>query len=212
MVYIIGITGCSSGGKTSFMNKFVERLVNNGYKVGFISGDWFYKTKSPDVIDYNFDTPSAFDFKPLIDAIKCDKVVSMSGYDYVNHCSIPDVHIYDPDVDFVVIEGIMLYNDEVLRNLINTKIFVQADLDTCLARRILRDVKERGRSVEGVIQQWFKTVKPGFENFIYPTMKYADYIFNNTQDNIDHNIYNDDKLARLFDNLRYCCASPPICM
>jgi uridine kinase len=210
MVHIIGICGQSSSGKTTFMTKFVEKLVNDGYKVGFLSGDWFYKTKPANVTDYNYDTPSAFDFQPLITAISGNKVVSLPEYDYVHHCSIPNVHTYDPAVDFVVVEGIMLYNDETLRHLINTKIFVHTDLDACLARRILRDIKERGRSVEGVIKQWFETVKPGYEDFIYPTMKYADYIFNNTKDSICQNICRDDKLSRLFESLRKYCASPPL--
>lgn len=209
MAHIIGICGQSGSGKTSFMTKFVGKLVSDGYKVGFISSDWFYKTKPDNVTDYNYDTPSAFDFQPLISAITGNKIVSLPGYDYVHHCSIPDAHQYNPEVDFVVIEGIMLYNDEALRHLINTKIFVHTDLDACLARRILRDMKERGRSVEGVIKQWFETVKPGYEDFIYPTMKYADYIFNNTKDSIDQNICRDDKLVRLFENLRRCL-SPSI--
>jgi len=81
------------------------------------------------VSEYNFDTPSAFDFHPLISAIRGQSETTLLGYDYVKHCSIPDCHAYDPNADFIIIEGIMLYNDEYLRDLISTKIFVHTDLD-----------------------------------------------------------------------------------
>lgn len=203
MVHIIGITGASGSGKSSFCQKVLEKLKKDGYKVCFVSTDWFYKNKPVDISRYNFDTPSAFNFQPLIDAIKGGVEVSLPGYDYVLHHSIENKHLYTPKVDFVIIEGIMLYNDEFLRNLINTKIFVHTDLDACLARRILRDMKERERTVQSVIEQWFDTVKPGYEEYIFPTMKYADFIFNNTKDSIDQNILQDDQLTRLFKNLEH---------
>jgi uridine kinase len=209
MVHIIGINGASGSGKTSFTTKFVEKLKQDGYSVCFISSDWFYKTKPAGVTDCNYDTPLAFDFQALINAIHSGKSSALPGYDYVKHCSLEGCHVYNPEVDFIVIEGIMLYNDEPLRQLIDTKIFIHADLDACLARRILRDIKERGRTIQSIISQWFETVKPGYETFIYPTMKYADYIFNNTSDNIDQNIHRDTKLVHLFENLKKCC-SPTI--
>lgn len=201
MVHIIGINGCSGSGKTSFCTNFVNKLKCDGYTVCFISGDWFYKTMHDNISQRNYDIPTAFDFQPLIDAINGGKKVFLPGYDYTNHCSIPDCNVYDPTVDFIIIEGIMLYNDIVLRQLLGTKIFVHTDLDVCLARRILRDIVERGRTVQNVISQWFSTVKPGYEEFIYPTMKYADYIFDNTKESINHNIIHDDKLAKLFETL-----------
>jgi uridine kinase len=201
MAHIIGINGCSGSGKTSFCHKFVEKLQQSGNTVCFISSDWFYKTTHEDPTSYNFDVSSAFDFQPLINAIKEGKPTKLPSYDYINHCSIPDINEYNPNVDFIIIEGIMLYNDPELRQLITTKIFVHTDLDACLARRILRDIKERGRTVQSVITQWFKTVKPGYEQFIEPTMKYCDYIFDNTKENIDYNIFKDTKLIQLFEKL-----------
>lgn len=209
MVRIVGINGCSGSGKTSFCRKFVDQLKRDGFTVCFISSDWFYKTQH-DNMNNNFDTPTAFNFAPLIDAITNGKRVMLPSYDYVHHCSIPNINVYEPNVDFVIIEGIMLYNDITLRELINTKIFVHTDLDACLARRILRDIKERGRTVENVIAQWFETVKPGYDTFIEPTMKYADYIFDNTKESIDKNIHQDKKLVRLFDELRKRTPSPTI--
>jgi uridine kinase len=210
MAHIVGISGCSGSGKSSFCNNMVTKLRDDGYQVCFISTDWFYKTKPSDVSIYNFDTPSAFDFQPLISAIQGKCKTYLPDYDYIHHRSISDCrcHIYDPDADFIIIEGIMLYNDEILRNMIETKIFVHTDLDACLARRIMRDMKERDRTVQSVITQWFDTVKPGYEEFIYPTMKYANYIFNNTKESIEKNILSDDKLGRLYENLKKCCVSP----
>jgi uridine kinase len=210
MAHIIGINGCSGSGKTSFCRKFVEKLQNDGFSVCFISSDWFYKTITGDVVNRNYDTPAAFDFQPLIDAIRGKNSVELPGYDYINHCSVPNSHKYEPNADFVIIEGIMLYNDVILRQIIDTKIFVHTDLDACLARRIMRDMKERDRTVQSVITQWFDTVKPGYEEFIYPTMKYADYIFDNTKDSIDNNIYHDVKLVKLFENLKIYRSSPVI--
>jgi uridine kinase len=164
-----------------------------GHSVCYISTDWFYRTKPADVThhNYNYDTPTAFDFQPLILALQSRQAVSLPGYDYVHHCSLSDQHQYDPHSDFIMIEGIMLLNDPTLRSLIQMKIYVNTDLDVCLARRILRDLKDRGRTVETVITQWFETVKPGYEAFIVPTMKYADYIFNNTQESLEQNMRQD---------------------
>jgi uridine kinase len=208
MVHIIGISGQSGSGKTSFCRKVIEKLRQDNFSVCIITTDWFYKTTPSNSTQYNYDNPSAFDFQPLIDAIINGKRTKLPSYDYVHQCSIADVNTYDPDVDFLVLEGIMLYNDEMLRKLINTKIFVHTDLDACLARRILRDIKDRGRTVQSVINQWFETVKPGYEAFIYPTMKYADYIFNNTKDSIDQNIRQDTKFLTLFEKLKRS-QSPP---
>ena len=203
MAHIIGVTGMSGGGKTSFCQKLCD-LLTKEYDVCFISTDWFYKTLLPtqQVEKYNFDTPMAFDFQPLIEALRGHQQVSLPDYDYITHQSLPNQHLYRPDADFVIIEGIMLYHNEQLRQLIDTKIFVHTDLDACLARRILRDLKERGHTIQGVINQWFESVRPGYEEFIYPTMQYADYIFNNTKDNIDQNIRKDLQLKCLLDQLK----------
>lgn len=201
MVHIIGITGLSGSGKSTFCQELVNKLSDNGFSVCFISTDWFYKNKPANVTRYNFDIPTAFDLQPLIKAISNNVQTTLPGYDYVEHVSVPNSHIYNPNVDYIIIEGIMLFNDDILRPLLNTKIFVYTDLDVCLARRILRDIKERGRTVESVISQWFDTVKPGYDDFIFPTMKCADYIFNNTHDSIKHNLCHDDQMTRLFQTL-----------
>jgi uridine kinase len=199
MVHIIGITGASGSGKSAFCRSLIQQLTNSGRKITYLSTDWFYKNltdSSP-----NYDTPLAFDFEVLINALRNGQKTMLPSYDYVNHCRIEGQHQFDPNVDFLIIEGIMLFNDEILRHLINTKIFVHTDLDACLARRILRDMRERGRTVQSVITQWFATVKPGYDEFIYPTMKYADFIFDNTKENIEYNILHDNQLSHLYQTL-----------
>jgi|UniRef100_A0A6C0BME7 uridine kinase len=203
MVHIIGINGGSGSGKTSFTDKFATQLKNTGCTICLINGDWFYRA-TPDGVQlsqWNWDTPAAFDFGPLITAIQAGVPTQLPGYDYVHHCSVPNQHPFTPNVDFLIIEGIMLFNDEKLRDLIETKIFVHTDLDACLARRILRDIVERGRTVQSVISQWFETVKPGYEEFIFPTMKYSDVIFDNTKESIDQNIRRDNRLTQLIAQL-----------
>ena len=198
----MGVTGGSGSGKTTFSKRIRVMLEKNGKRVFTISSDWFYKTKPPHVENYNFDTPTAFDFGQLVESIKTNKAVMLPGYDYVNHVRIPDQTPFNPnDYDVIIIEGIMLYNHEELREIIKSKIFVHTDLDVCLARRMLRDIDERGRTVKSVIAQWFEFVKPGYEDYIYPTMIHADYIFNNTKDSIEENIYNDQKLLKIIEIL-----------
>ena len=140
--------------------------------------------------------------KKYVDAIKSNKSVMLPGYDFFNHTRIPNHTAFDPNnYDVIIIEGIMLYNHAELQSIIKTKIFVHTDLDVCLARRILRDLGERGRDVNSVINQWFKFVKPGYEEYIYPTMIHADYIFNNTKESIEENIHNDHKLLKIIEIL-----------
>jgi uridine kinase len=202
MPYIIGITGGSGSGKTTFSKKIKTLIENSQKRVFMISSDWFYRTKPKHVQKYNFDTPLAFDFTSLMVAIKENLTVMLPEYDYVNNARLPDRIEFNPgQYDVVIIEGIMLYNHEELRNLMNLKLFVHTDLDVCLARRLIRDINERGRSLNSVITQWFEYVKPGYEEFIYPTMNHADYVFNNTKESIEENIYNDNKLLKVIEVL-----------
>ena len=198
MPQIIGVTGGSGSGKTTFSQKLLTILQDSQQRVCMISSDWFYRTRPTNMPDYNYDNPVAFDFTTLIQALETNTATLLPTYDYVNHCQIPPHVRFDPTQwEVVIIEGIMLYNHEALRNLINLRLFVYTDLDVCLARRILRDMKERGRSVDSVISQWFHHVKPGYDEYIFPTMTHADYIFNNTKDSLDANLHNDDRFSKV---------------
>ncbi len=201
MRHIIGITGCSGSGKTLLSTQLKSILENKHKKVFRISTDWFYKTKTIDMESYNFDIPTAFDFSKLINSIKNKETIMLPEYDYINHISIDNHLKFDPNnYDIIIIEGIMLFDNEIMRDIINTKIFVHTDLDVCLARRILRDTAERGRSVPLIIKQWFEFVKPGYINYIDPTIIFADYIFNNTEEIIEENII-ERKLLKIINHI-----------
>eukprot|EP00755_Sulcionema_specki_P011234 Sspe_Gene.48548::Locus_25385_Transcript_1_1_Confidence_1.000_Length_1150::g.48548::m.48548/K00876/udk, UCK; uridine kinase len=144
--------------------------------------DAFYKTPTPeelaDIANYNFDHPNAFDFALIA---KCLQQLLDTGathiptYSFVEHKRMPETEAIE-NIDVVVFEGILALHDPKIRHLLDLKIFVDTDLDTCLVRRIRRDISERGRTVETVLDQYERTVKPSYESFIAPLKKYADII------------------------------------
>eukprot|EP00461_Guttulinopsis_vulgaris_P003689 UN03690 len=127
---------------------------------------------------YNFDHPDAFDMDRLYDDIiqlKQGKAVDVPIYDFCTHSRTPQTdRMYG--VDIVIVEGILLFYAPKVRELLDLKIYVDTDNDLRLARRIRRDIVERGRSVDGVLDQYQRTVKPSFEQFIQPTKRFADLI------------------------------------
>jgi uridine kinase len=128
--------------------------------------------------DYNFDHPDAFDKELILktlEDLKARKVVEIPIYDFVTHARSAESQRVTP-ADVVIIEGILALHMEELRNMCNMKIFVDTDDDVRLARRIQRDVAERGRDVAGVIEQYTRFVKPSFDNFVAPSRRHADVI------------------------------------
>jgi len=178
--FIIGVTGGSASGKTSVCKAVVEKLGIPW--VVMISMDRFYRSLTPDemanVKNYNFDHPNAFDIDQMVSTLaelKTGKVVHVPNYDFVTHSRTPHRDtVYG--VDVVIVEGILVLYDERVRDLLDLKIYVDTDSDLRLIRRIKRDIRERGRTVESVIQQYLSTVKPSFEAYIMPTKRYADLI------------------------------------
>eukprot|EP01118_Nematostelium_gracile_P008637 TRINITY_DN2865_c0_g1_i1.p1 TRINITY_DN2865_c0_g1~~TRINITY_DN2865_c0_g1_i1.p1 ORF type:complete len:470 (+),score=123.85 TRINITY_DN2865_c0_g1_i1:40-1449(+) len=178
--YVIGICGGSASGKTSVCNKVMKELGIQW--VALLSQDSFYRGLTPeesaDAVNYNFDHPNAFDWELLtqtIDRLKQGKSVEVPVYDFSTHSRSATVKtIYGGDV--IILEGILIFHSEKLRDHMDMKIFVDEDSDIRLARRIKRDVAERGRDVGGIINQYLRFVKPAFDDYIRPTMKYADLI------------------------------------
>ncbi|XP_030279648.1 uridine-cytidine kinase-like 1a isoform X5 [Sparus aurata] len=146
--------------------------------------DSFYKVLSPEEQalaasnDYNFDHPGAFDFELLVATLrklKQGKSVKIPVYDFTLHGRQKDwKNVYGASV--IIFEGIMSFADKELLQLLDMKIFVDADSDIRLVRRLRRDITERGRDIEGVIKQYNKFVKPAFEQYIEPTMRLADIV------------------------------------
>ena len=182
---IILVAGSSRSGKTSIVNKITRNYPPNS-SVEVIHMDRFYKSLSRrqqrDAKKnlYNFDHPNAIEwdlFKKTVEDLINGKKVLLPTYNYVTHSRTSNVLELDGSkIDVIIIEGIFGLYDSELNNLASLKIFVDVDPDVCLSRRILRDVKERGRSSSEVVNQYLKFVKPSFEDCIIHTKRYADII------------------------------------
>jgi len=195
--FIIGITGGSASGKTSFAEKILGMLPNQ--RVVIVSQDNFYRGLRPEeqatAADFNFDHPDALDWKAMYEALsqlRERKRVEIPTYDYVTHTRSKVVReLWNYDV--VLFEGILTFYQHpeyCLLPLMDLKIFVETDSDTRLARRVLRDTKDRGRSVESVLAQYERFVKPAYDQFIAPLKRKADVII--PWGDYSGNVFNDN--------------------
>lgn len=176
----ISIVGASCSGKTALANNIAKRFNTN--QVSVIAEDAYYKRQdhfSPEErINTNYDHPSAFDHDLLMEDIsrlQQGQSIESPTYDYIKHTRANETNALEA-TPVVILEGIMLYHTEALRQLFELKLFVDTPLDVCLARRVQRDVRERGRTLESVLIQYQKTVRPMFLEFIEPSKYYADLI------------------------------------
>ncbi|MCP0887803.1 uridine kinase [Ligilactobacillus sp. WILCCON 0076] len=177
---IIGVTGGSGSGKTSVSQAIFKQL--HGHSLLMLQEDSYYKDQDEKSMDervkVNYDHPDAFDTDLLIEQINdlLDwKKIEVPVYDYAAHTRSNEVIIKDPK-EVIIVEGILVLNDPRLRDLMDIKIFVDTDDDIRIIRRIQRDIEERGRSLQSVINQYLATVKPMYHQFIEPTKRYADII------------------------------------
>ncbi|XP_042497120.1 uridine kinase-like protein 3 [Macadamia integrifolia] len=179
--FVIGVAGGTASGKTTVCDMIIAQLRDQ--RVVLVSQDSFYhvldEEKLKQVNEYNFDHPNAFDTELLLscmETLKCGKAVNIPIYDYKSHKNhmVPARQVNPSDV--IILEGILVLHDPRVRDLMNMKIFVDTDSDVRLARRIQRDTVERGRDIQSVLDQYAKFVKPGFDDFILPSKKYADII------------------------------------
>jgi len=176
----IAIVGASCSGKTALANNIAKRFNTN--QVSVIAEDSYYKCQDhltmEERIKTNYDHPSAFDHDLLtkhIEQLQLGQSIESPTYDYVNHTRAKEMNILEA-TPVVILEGIMLYHKELLRQLFELKLFVDTPLDVCLARRVQRDVQDRGRTLESVLSQYQKTVRPMYLEFIEPSKYYADLI------------------------------------
>ncbi len=178
-VKIIAIAGGSASGKSSIV-KYIDDYFKDDLTV--IGHDNYYKAH--DDINFeqrsklNYDYPGAFDndlfYKDLV-KLQAGKSIKMPTYDYRIHTRSSETVTINP-TKIILIEGILVLEDKRIRNITDTKVFIDADSDIRLQRRILRDTKERDRSLESVLEQFIKQVKPMHEKYVEPTKKYADII------------------------------------
>lgn len=179
-MFIIGIAGGTGSGKTTVVRKLTERLPKG--EVVIIPLDSYYKDSSHVPVaerqNINFDHPDAFDWSLLekhIKMLKEGQAVEQPTYSYLT-CTRQEETIHVEPREVVIIEGIMTLCDKELRQQMDVKIFVDADADDRLVRVISRDIIERGRTAEGVIERYLRILKPMHEQFIEPCKRYADVI------------------------------------
>ena len=177
---IIGVTGGSGSGKTTVSRAIFEQL--HGHSLLMLQEDSYYNDQSDmpfeERIKTNYDHPNAFDTELLVKQLKdlLDwRTIEKPIYDYTEHTRSSEVEKVEPK-EVIILEGILVLNDPALRDLMDIKIFVDTDDDIRIIRRIQRDIEERGRSLQSVIDQYKSTVKPMYHQFIEPTKRYADII------------------------------------
>lgn len=177
---VVGIAGGTGSGKTTVVNRILERLPED--KVTILPQDAYYKDNSrlelEDRQEINFDHPDSVEFSLLIEQLtqlKKGKTVQRPIYSYLT-CTRSEKTILIEPRQVTILEGILILTSEELRKLIDVKVFVDADADDRLSRVVSRDIHERGRSVNKVLERYQKTVKPMHLQFIEPSKRYADII------------------------------------
>ncbi|EKE78019.1 uridine kinase [Gallaecimonas xiamenensis] len=181
---IIGIAGASASGKS-----LIARTIFNELKaevgreeIAVITEDSYYRDQSELSMDQrvltNYDHPQAFEHDLLVrqlQALKDGQAVEIPEYSYEEHTRKTSTHTVTPK-KVIILEGILLLSYKPLRDMLQASVFVDAPLDICLMRRLVRDVAERGRTMESVLKQYMDTVRPMFLQFIEPSKQYADII------------------------------------
>lgn len=194
---IIAISGCSGSGKTTVVKSLIKELGKDN--VCYLHQDSYYKDQGH--IPYeerekiNYDHPEAIElnmFAQHLKLLKDRKIIEKPIYNYSTHNREKQTKKIKPK-NIIIADGIHILNVEEIRKISTLKVFVDTDMDICFIRRLLRDTKERGRSVESVINQYIETVKPMQEKYVTPTIKYADFII---QDG-GHNFKSIQQLAKL---------------
>ncbi len=177
---LIGITGGTGSGKSTVSKEIFKSIHEK--KIAVIEQDSYYKDQSnltfEERVKTNYDHPFAFDNELLIQHLKDlmnNKSIEKPIYDFERHTRKEETITVEPK-DIIILEGILLLFEEEIRNLLDIKIFVDTDSDVRVIRRILRDIKDRGRTLDSVILQYMETVRPAHLQFIEPTKRYADII------------------------------------
>lgn len=181
---IVGISGASASGKSLIASTLYRELREQvgDHNIGVIPEDCYYKDQTDipmeERLKVNYDHPNSMDHSLLYEhlkSLKSGQAVEIPQYDYVAHTRKQKTITFKPK-KVIIIEGILLLTDKRLRGEMDFSIFVDTPLDICLMRRIKRDVNERGRTLDSVIDQYNKTVRPMFLQFIEPSKQYADII------------------------------------
>ena len=175
-ILVIGIAGGSGSGKTTLMNRIVERFEDN---ITVLSHDSYYKRHDDMTYEercqLNYDEPNALETELMVqhlDQLKNGQAIDCPVYDFTVHNRSDAVQRIEPR-SVIIVEGILIFQNKQLRDLMDIRIFVDTDADIRLCRRVKRDVNKRGRSLESVLTQYQQTVKPMYEKYVEPSKKYA---------------------------------------
>ncbi|MDD6024505.1 MAG: uridine kinase [Oscillospiraceae bacterium] len=178
-VYVVGIAGGSASGKTTIVEQVREHF---GSQIEIIGHDSYYLAHNnmpyEERCKLNYDHPDAFETSRLVEDVlklKAGETISRPVYDYTIHNRSTDTVLVEPR-KIILLEGILVLENEALRNLMDLKVFVDTDADERIMRRISRDTLERGRSIESIVTQYRNTVKPMHDRYVEPTKYYADII------------------------------------
>ena len=184
---IIGIAGGTGSGKSTFTNRLKDEFKDN---VSVIYYDNYYKRRDDVTLEerkgFNYDHPDAFDTELLVQhmtALKAGNPIECPVYDFTLYNRSDETVTIKPS-KVIIVEGILVLQNEQLRNLLDIKIFVEADADERILRRVIRDVKERGRDVEGIAKQYLTTVKPMHYIYVEPTKALADIVINSGMNDV----------------------------
>jgi uridine kinase len=178
--FVIGVAGGSGSGKTTVVRRIVDSLGPE--QVTLLDHDRYYRARNDLRLEeraaLNYDHPDALETDLMVEhvrALKAGKAVDVPQYDFTRHARLPETDSFQPRRALIV-EGILVFTDPALRELMDIKVFVDTDSDTRFIRRLQRDVAERGRTMESVIDQYQNTVKPMHLEFVEPSKRYADVI------------------------------------
>ena len=175
-ILVIGIAGGSGSGKTTLMNNIVSRFSED---ITVLSHDSYYRRHDDMTYEercqLNYDEPAALETELMVkhlDLLRQGQAIDCPEYDFTVHNRSDKVKHIEPS-RIIIVEGILIFEDEALRDLMDIRIFVDTDADIRLCRRVKRDVNKRGRSLESVLTQYQQTVKPMYEKYVEPSKKYA---------------------------------------
>jgi len=179
-IIIIGISGASASGKSLLANTIVNELGSD--QVAIISEDSYYKDHSDIPLEertkVNYDHPNSIDHELLYNhliALEQGETVEVPIYNHSTHTREKETRRIGQH-SIIVLEGILLFVEQQLRDLMDIRIYMETSLDICLIRRLKRDIKERGRTIDSVLKQYEETVRPMYMQFIDPSKRYADLI------------------------------------
>jgi len=176
---VIGIAGGTGSGKTTLTRQLKEHF---GSRVTVIGHDSYYRAQPGTTYEFrvaqNYDHPDAFETELLVEhlrQLKAGRSVECPVYSFTNYDRTADTVTVHPS-RVIIVEGVLIFQDPALRELLDVRIFVETDADVRILRRALRDVEERGRTLDSVVRQYLTTVKPMHEQFVEPSRKHADLV------------------------------------